>query len=386
MVPPLGAPCDESAARLICKESGLAADFGFTLANVRTLSSRNAVRAVLAVLVALPLAGAAVLLAHASGTHPSLALQLHPPARADSARQAASATHAASRTPTAAGTPTAPGTRTAEARPAASARPTAPTVIGGPAGIRVKGAALANASTGKILWSVGLNTERPIGSIVKVMTALVVIQAGDLTREITVPKSVIAYLDSQNGPSTAGLIVGDRLTALELLEALLLPSGCDAAYTLAQAYGPGTGAFIAKMNAEAQKLDLTDTRFSNFDGMPWPTEYSTWSTPANLITLARYAMSYPVFAAIVGQVSYSLPAGDGHHGYFWQNTNPLIGAYRGAIGIKTGDTKAAGNCLLFAATRNGLTLIGVTLGTPGDDITVTGKEATRVLNWGFSHF
>ena len=74
----------------------------------------------------------------------------------------------------------------------------------------------------------------------KVMTALVVIQAGDLNREITVPESVIAYLNSQDGPSTAGLIAGDRLTALELLEALLLPSGCDAAYTLAQAYGPGT--------------------------------------------------------------------------------------------------------------------------------------------------
>jgi serine-type D-Ala-D-Ala carboxypeptidase (penicillin-binding protein 5/6) len=214
----------------------------------------------------------------------------------------------------------------------------------------------------------------------------VVIQAGDLNREITVPESVIAYLDSQNGPSTAGLIVGDRLTALELLEALLLPSGCDAAYTLAEAYGPGIDAFIAKMNTEAQRLGLTGTYFSNFDGMPWPSEYSTWSTPANLITLGRYAMSYPVFRTIVGQASYSLPAGDGHHGYFWQNTNPLIGAYPGATGIKTGDTQAAGNCLLFEATQNGLTLIGVTLGTPGDDITATGPVSTRVLNWGFSHF
>ncbi len=350
------------------------------------LSPRDAVPALLAITVALPLAGAAVLLAHATGTHPPLALQLHSPARAGSAAQAAPAAQAASRTRAASRTPPAAGTPTAAAGQAASARPAAPGAAGGPADIQVKGAALADAATGKILWSIGLNTERPIGSIVKVMTALVVIQAGDLNREITVPKSVIAYLNSQNGASTAGLIVGDRLTALELLEALLLPSGCDAAYTLAQVYGPGTSAFIAKMNAEAQKLGLTDTHFSNFDGMPWPSEHSTWSTPANLITLARDAMSYPVFAAIVGQASYSLPAGDGHHGYSWQNTNPLIGVYPGATGIKTGDTKAAGNCLLFEATRNGLTLIGVTLGTPGSDITVTGPEATRVLNWGFSHF
>ena len=256
----------------------------------------------------------------------------------------------------------------------------------GPAGIRIKAGALANAAIGQILWSQDLNTERPIGSIVKVMTALVVIRAGHLDQTITVPKSVVAYLKKQDQPSTAGLIPGDKLTARELLEAMLLPSGCDAAYTLAQAYGPGLGAFIAKMNAEAQQMGLTSTYFSNFDGLPWPTEHSTWSTPADLITLGRHAMRYGVFRALVGQTSYSLPAGDGHHAYKWPNTNPLIGKYAGATGIKTGDTKAAGNCLLFEAARGGLTLIGVTLGTPGGDISDTGPVATKVLNWGFKYY
>jgi serine-type D-Ala-D-Ala carboxypeptidase (penicillin-binding protein 5/6) len=262
----------------------------------------------------------------------------------------------------------------------------APETSSGPAGIRIKAGALANAATGQILWSQGLGTELPIGSIVKVMTALVVLRAGDLDRVITVPKSVVTYLKKQDQPSSAGLIPGDRLTTRELLEALLLPSGCDAAYTLAEAYGPGLDAFIGEMNAEARQMGLTGTYFSNFDGLPWPTEHSTWSTPANLITLGRHAMRYGVFEDIVGQTSYSLPAGDGHHAYEWQNTNPLIGTYAGAIGIKTGDTKAAGNCLLFEAVRNGLTLIGVTLGTPGDDISDTGPVATKVLNWGFEYF
>ena len=261
-----------------------------------------------------------------------------------------------------------------------------PTSGSGLAGLRIKAGALANATTGQILWSQDPATERPIGSIVKVMTALVVIRAGSLDRVITVPKSVVAYLEKQDQPSTAGLIPGDKLTARELLEALLLPSGCDAAYTLAQAYGPGLDAFIAQMNAEARQMGLTSTHFSNFDGLPWPSEHSTWSTPANLITLGRHAMRYGVFRAIVGQASYSLPAGDGHHAYKWENTNPLIGKYAGAIGIKTGDTKAAGNCLLFEATQNGLTLIGVTLGTPGEDISVTGPIATKILNWGFGYF
>ncbi len=269
---------------------------------------------------------------------------------------------------------------------AASQTTATPASIAGPTGLRIKAGALANAATGQVLWSQGLDTERPIGSIVKVMTALIVLRAGHLGQAITVPKSVVAYLKKQDQPSTAGLIPGDKLTARELLEALLLPSGCDAAYTLAQAYGPGLNAFIAKMNAEARQMGLTSTRFSNFDGLPWPTEHSTWSTPANLITLGQHAMRYGVFRNIVGQASYSLPAGDGHHAYKWQNTNPLIGKYAGAIGIKTGDTEAAGNCLLFEATRGGLTLIGVTLGTPGDDISDTGPVATKVLNWGFKYF
>jgi len=322
--------------------------------------------------------GAAIFLARTSGTPPRTAAQVRSPGQASSVTRGSSLTQTASRTQAAA------GAQTFSARQAVSAAQAALAVAGGPS--QVTGAALANAATGKVLWSLALNTERPIGSIVKVMTALVVIQAGDLNREIAVPRSVIAYLNSQDGPSTAGLIVGDRVTTLELLEALLLPSGCDAAYTLALAYGPGIGAFIAKMNTEAQRLGLTGTHFSNFDGMPWPSEYSTWSTPANLITLGRHAMSYPVFATIASQASYSLPAGDGHHSYSWQNTNPLIGAYPGATGIKTGDTQAAGNCLLFEATRSGLTLIGVTLGTPGDDITATAPVAIRVLNWGFSNF
>ena len=271
---------------------------------------------------------------------------------------------------------------------AATMAPTAArsTSAAGPTGIRIKAGALANAATGQILWSDGLGTELPIGSIVKVMTALVVIRAGNLNQVITVPKSVTGYLKKQDQPSTAGLKPGDKLTARELLEAMLLPSGCDAAYTLAMAYGPGLNAFIATMNAEARQMGLTDTYFSNFDGLPWPTEHSTWSTPANLITLGRHAMRYGVFKNIVGQASYSLPAGNGHHAYKWQNTDPLIGKYPGAIGIKTGDTKAAENCLLFEAVRNGVTLIGVTLGTPGAEISATGPVATKVLNWGFGRY
>jgi D-alanyl-D-alanine carboxypeptidase (penicillin-binding protein 5/6) len=252
-----------------------------------------------------------------------------------------------------------------------------------PSGVQAKAAAIADGSTGTVLWSRELNTERPIGSITKVMTALVVISAGNLNRTITIPSAVVSYVQEHDA-SSAGLHPGDKLTATELLEALLLPSGADAAYALADAYGPGLTAFIAKMNAVAKALGMTRTHFSNFDGLPWPTEYSTYSTPADLLTLGRVAMTSRVFRSIVAQRSYRLAAGNGHHAYLWRNLDPLLGVYPGATGIKTGYTAAAGRCLLFAATRNGRSLIGVTLASPGTGTTVNGADPTRLLNWAFS--
>ena len=253
----------------------------------------------------------------------------------------------------------------------------------GPVGVRAKAAAIAVASTGQVLWSRDLNTELPMASIPKVMTALVVIRAGGLSRKITVPSAVVAYVDEHDA-SAAGLRPGDTLTASQLLEGLLMPSGADAAYTLAEAYGPGLGAFIAKMNATAKRLGLTRTHFSNFDGLPYPTGYSTYSTPANLIKLGRVAMASAVFRSIVDQRSYRIAAGSGHHAYFWRNLNPLLGVYRGAIGIKPGWTPTAGHCLLFEATRGGRSFIGVNLDSPGVGATVNGADATRMLNWAFS--
>ena len=253
----------------------------------------------------------------------------------------------------------------------------------GPSGVGAWSAAVENAATGRLLWSRGLNTERPMASITKVMTAYLVIRAGHLDRAITIPAAVTGYVRAHNA-SNAGLRPGDKLTARQLLYALMLPSGADAAYTLARAYGPGLSAFVAKMNATARLLGMTRTHFSNFDGLPYPTPYSTYSTAANLLVLGRAAMRLPVFRSVVAKRSYRLAAGSGHHAYRWKNLNPLLGRYPGAIGIKPGYTGAAGQCLLFEATRNGHSVIGVTLHSPGSISSVNPADATRILNWAFS--
>ena len=253
-----------------------------------------------------------------------------------------------------------------------------------PSGVGAWSAAVENAATGKLLWSRGLNTERPMASITKVMTAYLVIKAGHLDRKITIPAAVTGYVRAHNA-SSAGLRPGDRLTARQLLYALLLPSGADAAYTLAKAYGPGLSRFVTRMNATARLLGMRRTHFSNFDGLPYPTSYSNYSTAANLLALGRAAMRLPVFRSVVAKRSYGLAAGSGHHAYRWKNLNPLLGRYPGAIGIKPGYTGAAGQCLLFEATRHGHTVIGVTLHSPGSISSVNPADATRILNWAFSH-
>jgi D-alanyl-D-alanine carboxypeptidase (penicillin-binding protein 5/6) len=265
--------------------------------------------------------------------------------------------------------------------PAASAAPSVS--VSSPAGVGARSAAVENAANGKLLWSRGLNTERPMASITKVMTAYIVIRTGDLNRKITIPSAVVAYV-REHDASNAGLRPGDKLTARQLLYGLLLPSGADAAYALAKAYGPGIPKFITKMNATARRLGMSRTHFSNFDGLPYPTPYSNYSTAANLLTLGRVAMRSPVFRSIVNRRSYRLAAGSGHHAYLWRNLNPLLGHYPGAIGIKPGYTRAAGQCLLFEATRNGRSVIGVTLDSPGGITTINAADATRILNWAFN--
>ena len=252
----------------------------------------------------------------------------------------------------------------------------------GPRGVPGRGAELANAATGRRLWGRAENTRRPMASITKVMTALVVIQAGHLNREIRISAAVPAYVRRYDAGS-AGLRAGDVLTARQLLEGMLLPSGCDAAYALASAYGPGWRAFVAKMNATARKLGLRSTHFANFDGLPWPTGTSTYSTPSNLLVLGRAAMRLAVFRRIVRQRTHYLAATRQHHAYRWRTTNLLLGAYPGAVGIKTGWTSQAGYCLLFEASRDGRALIGVVLSASTTSPEARFTAAARLLDWGF---
>jgi serine-type D-Ala-D-Ala carboxypeptidase (penicillin-binding protein 5/6) len=257
------------------------------------------------------------------------------------------------------------------------------TVTGAPAGVKAKAGILVDAATGQVLWSRNANAVLPIASIAKVMTALVILQAGGLSEQIAVPAAVTGYV-AQNQANAAGLVPGQVFTADQLLHVMMVVSAADAAYTLANAYGPGLPAFIAKMNAEAARLGLAHTHFTSPDGLPYPTETSTYSTAVEVVRLGEVAMSYPGFRSIVDLRAYNLPAGGGHSAISVSTDSYFLKTYPGAVGIKTGFTDAAGHTLLFEAVRGGRPLIGDVLGSSVNGFAAAALDSAKVLNWGFS--
>lgn len=235
--------------------------------------------------------------------------------------------------------------------------------------VSAKGAFLMDASSGKTVFSKSADTKRQMASTTKTMAVAVVLDTKgvNLDKKVTVKQTYRDYV-TKNGASTADLRTGDKLTVRQLLYGTMLPSGCDAAYALADTFGSGstvsarTKSFISKMNAKAKSLGMTNTKFDSFDGIS--KAGNNYSTPRDLAKLARHAMKNSTFKAVVKAASTKQKAtakGGGTRTYTWYNTNKLLGSYKGATGAKTGTGTAAGPCLIFSATKNGKSLVGVIL-------------------------
>lgn len=277
---------------------------------------------------------------------------------------------------------------TAQAAPVHAALPAgAPTLAPtydaeGPSGVKAKGAFLLDRGAGRTMWGKGADSRLEMASTTKIMTAIVVVttENANLDRKITVKQAYRDYV-AQHGASTADLRTGDKLSARQLLYGLMLPSGCDAAYALADAYGTGdstatrTKSFIGMMNKKAAELGMRGTKFDSFDGIP--KAGNNYSTPQDMAKLASYALGSTNFQAVAKSTKTVQKATNGRT-YTWYNTNQLLGSYQGVIGIKTGTGSKAGPCLVFAATRDRRTVVGVILNSSDRY-----PDATRMLDWAF---
>lgn len=214
-------------------------------------------------------------------------------------------------------------------------------------------------SAGTIHYAKRQTRRVPVASLVKVMTAYVVLREARLSDRIEVTAADVRYAAS-NGAATAALAKGERLTVRDLLYGLMLPSGADAANALARRYGPGKAAFVAKMNATARRLGLNDTNYTNADGMPSPA--GSYSTAFDQVKLAKVALDNSTFRTVVSREVHKVAKSSMQRAHTWRNTNKLLQSADGVLGVKTGYTNAAGFCLLFAGERGGRRVIGVLLG------------------------
>jgi serine-type D-Ala-D-Ala carboxypeptidase (penicillin-binding protein 5/6) len=215
---------------------------------------------------------------------------------------------------------------------------------------------------GTLLPGPGADRVVPIASVAKIMTALVVLRDHPLRNGaggpaiVVQPAEAAAYADQlANGESLVPVRSGERLDEREALEALLLPSADNMAWILARWDAGDQAAFVAKMNAEAHRLGMHRTTYTDSSGL----DPNTVSTVADQLLVGAAAMQVPTLATIVAERTAVVPVAGRVHNY-----NTLLGQ-DGVIGLKTGSTSAAGGCMLFAArTADGL-MIGAVLGQPG---------------------
>jgi D-alanyl-D-alanine carboxypeptidase (penicillin-binding protein 5/6) len=235
---------------------------------------------------------------------------------------------------------------------------------------------LEDLSTGQVLYAKNANVRRPIASITKIMTALVV-----LAESSPGETAVVSARAARTRAVELGLVVGERISVKQLLYALLMQSSNDAAVALAEHVAGSVTAFVDLMNRRAAALGLDRTRFRDPAGL----DDRGYSTARDVAALAQEAYTQPLFERITRTKFHKIPARSGPDRRI-QNRNILLWLYPGGIGVKTGFTTPAQHCLVAAADRNGNRLLAVGLGSRGDDAAGVFDDGAALLNYGYEAF
>ncbi|HEY7258937.1 MAG TPA: serine hydrolase [Gaiellales bacterium] len=253
------------------------------------------------------------------------------------------------------------------AEPPAPVKLVAGPPAGHPARIRARAAIVVDQTTGRVLWQKDAHRRLPIASLTKLMTALAAVD-----HRLDAPYRITQAMTGVPG-YTLGLRAGDRVTERRMLAAALIASANDAANALAVHRSRSVAHFVRRMNAQARAFGLSDTHYSNPSGI---FDAGNHSSAWDQATLSLRLLDQPLLRRMVRAKSYTAgPTAS------YVSRNTLLWNYRGAIGIKTGQTTAAGNCIAAAATRKGRTVVVVLLHVDGDEFATAG----RLLDWGFRH-
>lgn len=222
--------------------------------------------------------------------------------------------------------------------------------------------------TGRILYSHNAHTRRQVASTQKIMTALCVLDAGNISRKITIKAE-----DQKVARIRMDLPVGGRYRCYDLLRAMLTSSYNDVAMTLARDTAGSVPAFVNRMNARAKRMGMTNTYFANPHGLP----ANQYSTARDMAIAACYAYNNNVIRQCINTDSYTFIQSDGKTRTI-KSTNKLLKQYPYVSGMKTGYTNLAGKCLISCANVGPYAVIVVALGSSN---ALIWGESIKYINW-----
>lgn len=220
--------------------------------------------------------------------------------------------------------------------------------------LSASGVVILDMRSGQAMFARDGDRRRPIGSLTKIMTAIIIAESHKLDETVVIPSDI-----SDTDGSTASLPPGSHFTVGDLLSALLIASANDAAETLARFHSGSSAAFVFAMNERAKSLGLKSTSFSNPSGLD---SAAQWSTPRNIAWLALYALRNPELKSRMSTAKASIRSAEGHE-IKLEHTHALIGKDGAVVAGKTGTTALARQCLLSLVSANGREYLVVLLGS-----------------------
>jgi D-alanyl-D-alanine carboxypeptidase (penicillin-binding protein 5/6) len=245
--------------------------------------------------------------------------------------------------------------------------PLPPEQPGDSLGLAARGAICINAGTGEVVFEKNADEAFYPASTTKMMTALLVIESGQLDAEV-----VIQNEDAAVGESSLSVKPGEQIKRMQMLYGLMLKSANDVAHALGRDNAGTMALFAEKMTVRAKELGCTNTHFTNPHGLHHPDHYAS---PRDLATIARAAMQNPVFRHLVSSKTAKWSASGGS--WTLSNHNRLLEKYPDCNGIKTGYTIPAQQVLVSSASRNGINAIAVVMHTNKPGIW---EDSTKLLD------
>ncbi|MDD3653341.1 MAG: D-alanyl-D-alanine carboxypeptidase [Desulfotomaculaceae bacterium] len=236
-------------------------------------------------------------------------------------------------------------------------------------------AVVIDSKNGQVLFEKNPHQRMYPASTTKTLTAIIALENFQLSDLVTIPRNACNIEGS-----AIGLQEGEVISMEHLLYSLLLISGNDAAVAIASHYDSTVDGFIRLMNEKVAGLGAVNTHFKNPNGLPDPEHYTT---AYDLSLIACHAMKNEEFRKIVATKTKTIQREDPKAQTYLLNSNKLLWRYDGAVGIKTGYTEAARQCLVAAAVRQGRELITVVLGSEGNSIW---NDTSTLLDYGFNNF